>query len=242
MYVKFGSYKHDVGECELNLSREILETDARTPYAEVWRADISGMLLADNQASMDQKVEALLRAYSKANQDFVLYLSDGTPSYINMRSRNAIGGVRVVRGPSFPSNRNAAYVTYLPYSIALEAEFPFAQRADALRSFQERIVRSGGGPKFSLTETLNTRPIPQRNKVATIYHATQSGNAVGLYAMPTVPAPIWPQWLVEAPKIEVGSPKRIGTGRSKGYTDFTVSWQYTFQSVTPLYGYPTRWR
>jgi len=79
-------------------------------------------------------------------------------------------------------------------------------------------------------------PIKQTTTRSTA-HATQSGQAVGRGAYPTVPSPIWSGDLVRRPRITRSSPRFTKDGQ---YTEFPVQWDYEFEFVsTPSSTYPS---
>ena len=114
----------------------------------------------------------------------------------------------------------------------LEAEIPIDadDLETALRSFEETLSFSGGGPKYGHLETLAGPPVKQLLRQQTVYRVGQSGQAIGLYQRPTAPLPIWPQAQVESGVRRLSSPKR----RRDDYTDFSIDWSFRFESATPL--------
>lgn len=244
-YVKYGTYAHDAGEVEVSISEEILETDAATPYARMVRWDLVGMLIGSSAQDIDTKAAALKAAYAENGKDLSLMIVNDAGNTVkadcSITSTDATGGVRVIRPPSFPAMRNAAYVTYLPYTITLEAEIPVADAPTLLRSFEERLTFSGGGPRYGMLEPNRGAPIRQRLKEQTIWRAEQTGRAVGLYSRPSAPLPLWPAWLVERGTFGKTGARRRGSGASLSYTDFDISWAYSFESPIQLIGNPRSW-
>lgn len=242
MQVSYGNYTHNEGEVALRINKETLRTEADTPYAtlETWTLD--GVLVAGSEAAMDTAVAALETAYGSDGQDLALQLTGGGNTTLALDSSACNGGTRVTQRPSFPDFRGAAYVAYLPYSITVVGEVPISSRATNLLRFTESVSRSGGGPRFGVRETLNSRPVVQTLRRFTKYIATQSGTASGLYSYPVPPTPINPGALIEAPEVSYTTPKRRGTGTSANdYTEWTVSWTYRMESASPILGGPNIW-
>ncbi len=177
----------------------------------------------------------LQAAYSVWYRDFAL--RDGTTTLFSLPSAGSLTGVKVVKPPSFPSNTGAALTTFADYEIVLTADYPAGAGQGALRSFSETLAFSGGGPRATVVECANAPPQPQILNLYTAYRATQVGQAVGVFAYPPVPAPLFPGALEVAGSPTYGSPKY----RNGAYTDWPVSWSYSFVSATPLAGYPNRW-
>jgi len=237
MFLKYGDYSHAIGECDIGIGVESLETDAGTPYAQRVRWDIRGRLVGEDADDINEQVIALKTAYSENDRDITIYLPNGTTaSSQRILTANTIGGVRVVAA-SFPTMNRAGYVTNYEYSIAVEAEVPLTNIETALRSFTESLSFSGGGPRYGHLETLAGPPVKQLLRQQTVFRVEQSGQAVGLYARPAPARPIWPAALVESGARRVTSPKR----RRDGYMDFAVDWNYRFESSTALIGTPHVW-
>jgi len=187
-------------------------------------------------------VAQLTAAYAVDGRDLVLLLPSGSPSHLQLLSRDCNGGTKVMQRPSFPDFRGAGYTGYLPYSIVVEGTRDITGGEDGLLNFSEQLSFEGGGPRFGLRETLNGLPIRQQLRRATIYRATQAGTATGRYSYPTPPRPLWPGAMPEAPKIVYQAPRRRGSAGRDRYTEFVTSWQYVFESPAPLRGRPTIWR
>jgi hypothetical protein len=184
---------------------------------------------------MDAKVQALTGAYNRNGKDLRIVLPNGADSLLALYSRQCIGGTRIVSGPNFPTQREASYVTFLHYTISVEGEIPATNAATTVKSWSETITRSGGGMRVGHIETLTGPPVKQLLKRMTTYRVVQSGNAIGAYDYPVPPRPIWPYAMVEAAQVTKQSPRN----HSGMFEDFPVSWQYTFESSTPLLGGPT---
>jgi hypothetical protein len=239
MLLKFGGFSHAVAEVDVSTQAESLFTSGGTPWATRKRWTITGDLLAANSAGIDAAAASLLAAYPAGETgDFSLTLpAGGNAVAVSALSADALGGIKVTRPPSFPGMANSGYVTTLPFSIELEGTFPLASVATALLSFTESLVFEGGGPLIAHLELVSGLPRAQRVKDSTIYRATQSGQAVGIYTWPTRPGPRWPASLVRSPRRELVSPRRDGDE----YTEFVISWAYEFESADPLFGTPNAW-
>lgn len=241
--ISYGSYVHAQGELDVSVARQALLTDAETVYAERVQVTLNGTLVASTTTAMDLLFRALVTAYSTDGGDFVMTGGPtGAALSPSIYSSGTMGGVRVMRRPSMTDGRNAAYVTFLNYQIVLEAIVPASNPATLLRSFREQIRFSGGGKVYGTLETRTGKGHRQTWTQHAIYRAEQQGQAVGLYAVPTRPAPIWPKWLVEAnPDILVGGGQRVGIGAGQKTMEFATSWRYLFESTEQLQGEPASW-
>jgi hypothetical protein len=190
---------------------------------------------------MNAKISALINGYAFNGRDFKLLDENGVVQRLSVLSSATLGGVMITKPPSFPSNKDAAHVTFMPYEISLAAELPITSLVTALVSFTETLSFSGGGPVY---EYLETRVGPPQRQLATqqsICTATQEGSAVGLYDTPRVPAAIWPYALVRSPQINSVGGRLVGGGPNFRYMYKGVRWRYEFKGPTPFFGTPHHW-
>jgi hypothetical protein len=240
MVLAIGPYKFPVGAPKVSFLADAILNAGEQVAAYKARVDIVGKLISNAknpQQDLDQQIGALIDACSIPNQNCVLYLSDGvTPSQNVLLVNQTLGGIRIVRAPSFPDGGAAEYVTQRSFSIALEAELPTGQAT--LWSFKEQLAFEGGGRIWDILQPLQGDGVPQTIKQKSPYRATQTGEAVGYrgYWPNLWPGPKWPNKEQEILRVELqDSPQRIGTS----YKLFPTRWTYHFLSVTPLKGTAT---
>ncbi|QDU75430.1 hypothetical protein Pan97_24620 [Bremerella volcania] len=236
MYLRKGEYTHPIGEPQIAISKRPIFSGGGVPVAHAVTWAIQGMLLGSGQADLDAQIEALTAAYARQNEDVVLLLSDGvTESQHTLKVRDTRGGVYVTGGPDFPKGDGAEYATRRSFAVQISAEVPVEGALAAVMNFAETLSTSGGGPRYTHVETALGFPIKQKLRQATTYMATQSGTATGYAMYPSVPPPLFGEWnLAQAPRITRRSPQWIGNSTR----NFTVSWQYQFESAGPLLGLP----
>lgn len=236
--VRYGSFYHDVAEAAVSITAENVRNEAEQHYETRYRWVIKARALADNATDLQTKVDAIVAAYSQDGQDLAITLPDGTTdSSRTLLSSQTVGGVRVIQPPHFPDlSGGPAMITGLDVVVVLEGDVPVSGGA-AWLSFNEQITFTGGGPRFGYIETLTGTPQAQTWRQQTIYRATQSGRIVGYMAYPVPPAPIWPTQQVMAGTATPGNPRR----RRGVYTDFPLSYSYSFESASPLIGQPHIW-
>lgn len=238
IWVRYGSYLHDPGEVEYSISAETLLTDSQTPYAEKVRVVLQGRLTGATTTEIESKAASLIAAYSRQSQDLTINLGPSKASVLSLYSSDCNGGVRVVGRPSFPSNRAAAHVTFLDYVVVLEGERRLSAPT-AFRSFAESVTRNGGGPVYVMLQPRRGKAQRQLGTQQQYYSAVQQGSAVGLYAKPSPPSPIWPFALKESG--EFGETGGRPVGSSGLVMDLSITWKYVFESTTPLFGSPRSW-
>jgi hypothetical protein len=242
MVLAYGSFKHPVGQPKVSFLADAIMNQGEVVVGYKVRVDIMGLIVTQSpnaQADISAQIAAIKAAYSKPNQNVILYLADGvTPSQNVLLANQTLGGIRVTRAPSFPEGGTVEYATIRTFSVALEAEVP-AAGPNVLWSFKEKLSFVGsGGPIWDIAQPIAGPGIPQIIKLSSPCQAIQRGEAVGYldYWGPRWNAPKWPlaelQYLRE---IDMDGPRRIG----QSYKEFPTTWTYHFKSVLPLAGTAT---
>lgn len=246
MVLAYGAFRHPVGQPKVSFLADAILNQGEVVVSYKVRVDIAGLIVtqaANAQADLSRQIAAIQAAYAKPNQNVVLYLADGvTPSQNVLMNTDTLGGIRVVRAPSFPEGGTAEYATFRTFSVALEAEVPVVG-SNVLWSFREKLSFAGsGGPIWDILQPIVGPGVPQIIKAQSPCQATQKGEAVGYldYWPQLWNTPKWPaaelQYLRE---LDQDGPRRIG----QSYKEFPSSWTYHFKSVLPLAGTqkPTLW-
>lgn len=236
MYVKYGNYQHVDNEAGISMSASSQFSDRGVLKSSKAVCKITGVIIGSSQDDLRTKASALMQAYQIQNQLLGLYHDDGSLSHIYLDPAEALGGVKVTQPPSFTNARGRAeYATGRSYEITVEADYPAL--FNGLLSFQESLSFQGnGGPRHVFFELMQGSPVRQQVAAKTLYRATQSGSAVGQLAYPTVPAPLWPNYLLNP---DAGITYTGGTFTGSTFTGFGVSWNYQFVSDVPFFGLPT---
>ncbi len=247
MFLSYGPYNHKMGECKIGIERSAVENEAEVPIAtkEVWTID--GMLVptlgaADPAADLDAQITALQAAYSTDGQDLILHLPDGSNSSSTLLAANTLGGTRVTRFPSWPTNEGAERVTMAHFNITVEAEVALNPAMPILMAYKESLKFSGGLPVIGWIKPAVGLPVQQLWKQFDTFRVVQDGSATGYLFEPLIGVqvgiPIWPAAILpQMTSIDYESPERIGDV----YKGYKVSWHYEFENVLPLLGVPTPW-
>lgn len=238
MILKWGTYAHEIDEAEVTITRTpwLSDKGERVGYDERWQ--VGGLLLGTSIADLTTKIDTLVTAYSTDQKDLKLLQNDGASTTSHqLLTATSLGGTRVTSGPSFPEWRGAEYATMRRFEVTIEARYQDAG-APATLAFVESLSFSGGGPQVVHLETLTGLPQKQKVRRHTVYHASQSGTAIGRTTWPTVPSAVWPSALVGKPRITRRSPKRVGPAGQPNLVEFQVDWEYQFESAVRLTGNP----
>jgi hypothetical protein len=242
MYLKIGSHTFALGQVALSIQSEVEENDAGEPLLVRKRWSGQGLLTTQQRtaaaaaADIDSQV-ATLNTVLVNGVDIRLTMPNGTTlSQHQLLSADCIGGTRLVSA-GVPTFERAGGITNLPFTFVYEGEVPVEDAASLLRSFEETIQFSGGGPLYGHIVTQSGLPVKQLLRRNTVYRAVQSGQAVGYLARPTPPLPIWLGAQVRGGELTVKSPRR----RVDSFIDFSVAWSFEFESAFPLIGNPHVW-
>lgn len=238
MLCKYGNYQLPEGRCEITRRDTPEFNEAKQLLSNTVRLDVSSALYADSPSQMDGLVRSLLRAFAVQGRDFLVYLPGGNvQSQLTMRGVGSIGGVHVVQAPELQAGQKGAYVTWLPFTFALECEYPSSIASLIYREFSESI--SYDSPeRIDWLLCLHGQHQQQQVRQFPFYTATQSGRAVGYLSYPSPPSPIWPAAWVNSDTLPGHESPKL---RGDTYTEFPITWQYKFKSNRPLTGSPTFW-
>jgi hypothetical protein len=243
MQLFYGAYGFPVDGVQIGSRIQNVLNSAGIAVTRKAFVDVTGDLLvtvgaANPQIDLTAQANLLIAALSVNYQNLIFKTDDGFVSDIALLNANSLSGVIVVDGPRFPGQRGTGeYATRRAFTFSLMAEYVITPARTALVSFSEALDFSGGLPMYVMCRAITTLPQRQQTYQFTEYTCTQTGQAVGLLAYPTVPGPMFPQFLKEAPRIKRASPDRTGAT----YRNYGVTWSYTFESATPLVGVPTLW-
>jgi hypothetical protein len=229
--IQFGGYMHPQGTTAYTLDRQTVFDQRKRPIAEQATVQISGRIHGDDPADLQAKWIDLEDAYSQVGVGVHFNINiDGASSIFGIDGGNTIGGIRVTKKPSIQDTMGNAHQKYLGFSVELQAIVPFANSLTALVSFRETLSFSGGGPRTAMIESLYGPPVKQQTRAQTIYRATQSGQAVGMFGRPAVPAPLWPaHWTGDYSANREG-PEMFGNVE----TNHGANWSYQFEADSPF--------
>jgi len=216
---------------------EVIKNAGGEMQSRRYRHDVRGFLSGSSQSDITLAMNGLISALAVPYQNFIFYQDDGSPSATTLMNGPSLSGVTVVEGPNFVESTGAEYATQREFTFAVEAEYALSGTVGLLLMFHEQLDFKGGGPRFVHREAVVGPSQKQRVREQTTYFVTQSGEAVGYKSVPSIPPPIWPDSLVDAPDTMIRSPMKKG----KGFEGYPVSWMYRFASSTPLSGVPHAW-
>lgn len=238
MRLRIGSYQFDPNAVAIATRKETIFDDRGLPAAEKHFFDMQGQIFGTSQVDITNKCALLERAMRRQFQDVILYRDDGGIA-MALRGATALGGVRITGGPDYPNSDGFEYSQGRTFVLRAEAEYALAVRpgnlGSVLISFTEALAFRGGGAVSAFMPVVNQAPVRSRLFAATPYQANQSGSALALGTWPSPPNPLWPAAMGQAPEVVYQSPQ-LGP-RGLGYG---ISWNYQFESVTPLRGRPNQ--
>lgn len=237
MRLYYGSYAHAENDAAVSIQSQKVFNDAEQSIEvrHVWT--ITGQLHADNQADLRTAIALLESAYSVDYLDLTLLDNSGAVAH-SLLNAGSTTGVRITQPPSYPKGDGAEYSTFRSYSIVAEATYNYAAPVSSLVSFSETVSIRGGGPVYAVVETVEGPAERQKIRNFSACRATQSGQAVGRFDYPPVPAALFPDFLKEDPVITRTGPDKVGPNTLQNYK---VSWQYEFESPTQLFALPNVW-
>jgi hypothetical protein len=243
MQLVYGPYQFPVNGVQVGSRIQNVMNAAGIPITRKVYMDVVGDLLVANDAPNNQtdltlQTNLLVLALRTNYVDLLLKNDDGSLSATILTNAGSLSGVTITDGPHFPGrNATGEYAVRRAFTFTAMCEYTITPKLSGLMSFTESLEFYGGLPLYVMCRAVNTVPQRQKTYQFTEYCCIQSGQAVGLLAFPSVPGPKFPQALKEAPRIKRSGPERTGSN----YRNYGVTWNYVFESVTPLAGAPTLW-
>jgi hypothetical protein len=235
---KYGSYSHTSGTVDLvNFNTDRI-LDGRGKAQLVRKSmSIQGTLIGTGtQGNLKSQIEELETAYSVNGRDAVLLHDDGTQSAHTLTNGRSVGGV-IVASLNYPVGGAGEYATQRSYTISLHADY-LATGADNIVSWNDTVSITGtGGPRKVVLSTISGPAVVQTLAQRTPVRATQSGSGVGFNSWPPPPRPFSAQnEEQERRSIKRTQPER----RNRQFSNYAISWSYSFSSASPLIGYPSQ--
>lgn len=236
-----GSYGFVVNATRFKIDVQPLMNRGGQFYAKKIRWDVSGDFPVSSQLDATQKMSLLENVLSRPNEDLTFYNDSGGIA-ARLPNLGSITGTRFF-GPTWPDSMGPMWATLQRFQFYAEAEYPYPAAVNALLWFSETLDFVGGGPIRKHRLALNTPPQRQLVYLYSIYQVTQHGEASGYAGYPTPPAPIFPDALMRNPNFTRTGPERVGnlSQALAGHQGYKISWNYYFESATPLVGVPNLW-
>lgn len=243
MYLKYGTYTHETGECAIVIQKEsVLNAENnKVGWKEVWQ--ISGMLRGTDAADLTTKIKALETAYGVNGRDLILLNDNGTETAHKLISNRSRSGVMITR-LDYPVGEGAEYTTFRNYQIIAECDISILETLDLVGggkgknrggggitlTYNEAITTRGtGGPRVVVIETMGGPVVKQIVSAQTSQYKTQSGSATGMYGYPTVPPPIDPANEIADRRV-IQQELPITVSQFGKQSIFKISWSYEFVS------------
>jgi hypothetical protein len=239
MYVAWGGNFFQSNGVDFQIAKEALRTQGGYYYGqrERWTCTVDLIAaLTNTQAQITSYLQAVETAFSYDGGDLVFYLDDGvTPTAHALYNADCIGGTRVIEAPSFPTGRGGQYVPGFGRTFTFSVEGVVSltgQNENVILTYTERLtVKGDGGPIRRWIPVAQGPWIRQQTSQFSIFKATQSGSAVGLYYTPQPPPPIFPDLIVHE---EAESTSE--TAQLYGFYHWPISWNYQFEGSGGLGG------
>jgi hypothetical protein len=222
---QYGSYTFAQNEISTIFRQEYVR-DSRNFRRYIRKTiEINGKLHASSADALTTAMNTLDSAFSVDGRDFTLFTDGGTATHHRLLTGAAIGGVRVMRGPSYEPGDGGEYTTYRSYNIMLEADY-LVPNAPNVMEFEESVTVIGsGGPRIVWRPVLVGDAKPQLTTQKTLSKTVQSGTAMGHGTWPFPPNPLWPEFeLAEERNLVRHAPKR----NLSSLIDYRISWSYAF--------------
>lgn len=241
MYIKYGSYAHTREQASLmSLTVRPNLTERGFRKSIVAEAHVQGEFITTStqtQYDITTLIQGLESAFANDGLDWGLYHDNNTPTphFLESNHPDSLTGNQVVM-KQFPANHGGEYATGREFAYTIRNEYLSAE--SLILDYQETIQHHGTtGPRVVWDEFRVGPPVWRVESAQTVQTIRQSGYAVTLGTYLEPPPPILPppyemQHLRTITRI---TPRRW----PQGFTDYTVKWDYVFQSPQVFPAFPT---
>lgn len=235
MQLTLGGYKFPVNGCEVTGRVGYERSDSGRPLRYTQYLDVNGTLFGSGQADMTRLEDELRDALRRPYRDLVLKRDDGGNSALRLINAESLSGVVATSGPDFFEAQGSEYVTTRRFRFTAEATYLMPGTQTALVSWTQTVsVVGNGGPVRSWRVPVNADPIRQTLTKASVIRYTQSGAAVGNFAPPIPPPPVFGRaYLVNEQEAVT---RTVGRPLGKYWIEPSVQWNYVFETSKPLVG------
>lgn len=231
MIFQWGSYTHDADELGLKIrNRQVFDKFGRV-MASVVEYHLLGAKIGTSKANLTTQLDALEAAYINSGfKDIKLLHNDGsTETSHTLLNSETFGGTHCVHFdyPEGVWKMGPEYANRRTYYIVLRGEKRYGS---GLYAWTERLsIRGTGGPKWRYMPSMTGPPVAQILQQQTPFYYVQQGMAIGRYARPAPPSPIFPT-IEHADMREVTftTPEEIRVG---GADKYGVSWRYVMEAT-----------
>lgn len=238
MRLKVGNVLRPNNEAVVTPSYSPIYDFTRKVQAMRVRWEISGRVVnypTGTQAQTTTELRALEAAFLQ-NEPYLAMLEDVSlaETFFVLNPSKCLQGPFLV-DYSIPTSEEEVYATGGAYKAVFEATQRTGNGSDLLE-FSEEVSEDPGGMTYVYvggSVNFAERQLATQRKT---YRYTQSGSAVGLLNYPEIPPPIWPFAQMAAPRTVLQNPRM----RGRIDTEFPITWEYTFEWHTKLYGVPHR--
>lgn len=237
MYFQYGSYRHEAGEVRVEKPnpQNTYSSDGILTGVKV-QLVLSGRKHGANPSALTAALAAMEAAYAVDGQDAVLYEDDGTPTALRIENASTINGVQVSQPPAYAGDTRGQYATYVDYTIVLGAELSVSSGESSF-DYTESVVYSPPpsvttNKEFVIRKPLDGQVQRQASNVVT-FTARQTGSVSSKLFWMQPQSPMYP-----AHCHGTQSSVQYSVKRDKNTAIYVTSWDYSFESDTPLSGYP----
>lgn len=231
LYLKYGSYSHELAEASvvIDQKRNFNDEGVLEECVNTWQ--VTGVLQADDVASLTTAINDMERAYLDVDVEVAIRTQNGFTSHrLRPSDWDSIRCVAL----GYPVGNGAEYTTYRTYALTIEAKRKPNGRdgGDNILEFSQSIEMNGDGGPDWVFQPVTSGDWPAATLTEkTPVTITQSGTALGqtryVWATPLFPAS------------EKGKLRRLlKTSPQKRVPEasrFQSSWSYTFEFMG---GYP----
>jgi len=242
--VKFNGQSHRLNSVHPAIDSTVEMTGFGEPWLKNVRWTLDFRLIDDALGDdLDTQIANIESMYSQTGADIRITDDQGVDTAHVIEAGASLGGVRVVKPPSYLKYTKGEHVTYRTGTVVVEATIPLFTSDTLVVQLEEEVDVVSGGERWAMLQPNEGFAIRQRVRTNESASVIQSGRIVHAGTFGSIPPPLFNTAQKEPVKVKRRQLRRIGGGYSIAarYVEFEQRYTYTFEWPTTLNAFPTKW-
>ena len=249
MHVEFDGQEFDAFTVGVAIDRDYELDKWGRPWLEKQTWDLNIRIKNPDPASesaLDTAIENMEDVFSGMVSDHVRIKHTGVAKNNTahvIESGDHLGGVRLVKGPSYAKYQAGELASFRTARVRLEAYLPKYSSDLRIIDADEKISgRQGVGPAYAVLQPNTGRASIQQVRTHQHVNLTQTGFVTYAGKYGNIPGPVMTAGQLAHPEPVVSHPRIIGGGNgvASAYVSFRIDYTYLFAANTNVLVLPTK--
>ena len=241
MRFKFGSttFRQNAAGISFDATSELDGAGVEWLRTQRWRIELR-LIKETGGDTLDQQITQINNTISGVTNEAKLLHDDGTDTaHVMTAAVGLIGGVRVVKPPSYPRFQRGEHVTFRTAVFEIEGVFARFTSALDVIDLQETIQQVAAGPRLVTLDRNVGAAVQQTTRTMSRSRLVQSGIIRFAAAYGPIPGPKFGAGQLGPAEIRKIPPRVIGSGAVKATVGHALQYSYTFEAAASLSANPS---